>query len=227
MGDNMYERLIRLIGENNLEKIKRQKILLIGLGGVGGFALEALVRCGFNNITIVDNDEFDITNLNRQIICTSKSIGNKKVDEGILRAKSINPDININGLITTINKENIDNFKDYDYIIDACDDINAKIAIIKHAQENDIKLISAMGTGKRLDPSKVTISRLDKTSNDPLAKVMRKKVKEANLSLKVPVVYSTELPINHEPIIASCILVPSIAGINMVYYIINDIIKNN
>lgn len=223
----MFERLERLINKDNLEKLNKLNILLVGIGGVGGFALEALVRCNIGNITIIDGDSFDISNLNRQIISNYNNIGLSKVEEGIKRAKNINPDINIKGINSFITEEYIKKLDNYDYILDACDDIPAKIALIKYAQSHNIKIISAMGTGKRMDPSKVKITTLNKSFNDPLAKVMRKKVKEEGLSLNIPIVYSEEPPINNDAIIASCIFIPSVAGISMVYYIVNDALKNS
>lgn len=224
----MFERLINLIGKDNLDNLNKAHILLVGVGGVGGFALEALVRSGISNITIIDGDIIDISNLNRQIISNHNNIGNKKVNEAVLRAKSINSSINITSYDKFLNEANIDKIKgDYDYIIDACDDVKAKILLIKYANAHNIKIISILGTGKRLNPSEVKITRLDKTINDPLAKKMRSILKKENINLKVPVVYSESLPLNNDITISSSIFVPATAGIMSAYYVINDIIKNN
>lgn len=221
----MLERLEKLIGQENIKKIKEAKILLVGVGGVGGFTLEALVRSGINDITIADGDVFASSNLNRQIISKNNNIGLSKVDEGIKRAKEINSNININGISKFLNEDNINTLGNFDYIIDACDDVSAKISLIKYAEDNNIKIICALGTGKRLNPAFVKLSRLDKTNNDPLAKKVREMAKKAKLSMKIPVVYSDESPLNHDKEIASSIFVPATAGIYLAYYVINDIIN--
>lgn len=224
----MFDRTLKIIDEQILETIQKQKILLVGVGGVGGFALESLVRLGFQNITIVDADNFEKSNLNRQIISTRENIGKPKVEEAKKRALSINP----NAIITTHNvflkEENMDTIlkENYDYIIDACDTITTKYLLIKKALEANTKIISCMGTGNRLNPSKVTITRLDKTNNDPLASAMRTILRKNNISLKVPVVWSSESPIKtKEKAVGSIILVPAAAGLQLVYYILNDLIN--
>lgn len=222
----MFDRLIGLIGSDNLNKLKNTHVLLVGVGGVGGFCLESLVRSGVGHITIIDGDTIDISNLNRQIISNNSNIGNKKVNEAVLRAKSINPNIDINYYDMFLNEANIDEIKgNYDYIIDACDDIPAKILLIKYAISNDIKIVSALGTGKRIDATNVKITRLDKTINDPLAKKMRNLLKKEGVSLKIPVVYAEGLPINNDTTISSSIFVPSVAGIYLAQYVISDIIE--
>lgn len=224
----MFDRLNILIGEDNLKKLKNINIALIGVGGVGGFVLEALVRSGIHNITIVDGDIVSKSNLNRQIISEEQYIGAHKVDIAKMRAENINHDININTYKEYINEENIaEFFKNIDYIIDACDDVPAKISLIKYANMNDIPIICALGTGFRLDPGRVVQTTLEKTKNDPLAKKMRYLLKQNNISLKIPVVYSESLPLNKGSAIGSSIFVPGTAGLLMAYYVINDILKNN
>lgn len=222
----MFDRLELLIGKENIEKISKINVLIVGIGGVGGTALEALVRSGVKNITIIDKDVFSESNLNRQILSTRDSIGLYKVDVGINRCKSINPDVNITGLKINLDEENINELEYFDYIIDACDDINAKLALMQYANKNNINLISSMGTGKRLNPSNVIITRLDKTSNDPLAKKMRYEARKRGLKLNIPVVCSKEEPINNDRIIASSIFVPSTAGLMLAYYIIEKVIND-
>lgn len=223
----MFERTIKLYGEDVFTKIQSSKVLLIGVGGVGSYALEALVRNGFLNITIVDYDTIDITNLNRQIITNTNNIGHSKVIEGILRAKSINTNILIDGQETKLTKDNIDVLLNigYDYIIDACDTVDVKFALMEKSLHHEYKLISSMGTAKKIDPTKLSITTLDKTTNDPLARILRKKVKDANINKKLYVVSSSEVPKDIKEL-ASSNLVPSTAGILCVSYIINDIIKN-
>lgn len=222
----MFDRLSGLIGSDNLNKLKNTHVLLVGVGGVGGFSLEALVRSGIGHITIIDGDTIDISNLNRQIISNNSNIGNKKVNEAVLRAKSINPNIDINYYDMFLNEANIGQLKgSFDYIIDACDDIPAKILLIKYAISNNIKIVSALGTGKRIDATSVKITRLDKTINDPLAKKLRNLLKKDGVSLKIPVVYAEGLPINNDTTISSSIFVPSVAGIYLAQYVISDIIE--
>ena len=222
----MFDRLELLIGEENVEKISKINVLIVGIGGVGGTALEALVRSGVKNITIIDKDVFSESNLNRLILSTRDSIGLYKVDVGINRCKSINPDVNITGLKINLDEKNVNELEYFDYIIDACDDINAKLALMQYANKNNINLISSMGTGKRLNPSNVIITRLDKTSNDPLAKKMRYEARKRGLKLNIPVVCSKEEPINNDRIIASSIFVPSTAGLMLAYYIIEKVIND-
>lgn len=221
----MYDRIIKLIGEENLNKIMSTKILLVGVGGVGSFAFETLIRSGFQNITIIDKDIVEESNINRQLVANLTTIGIPKVDVALNNAKNINKNIKIKVYNEFLDENNINTLdKDFDYIIDACDTLNTKLELIKFAENNNIKIITSMGVGNRIDASLIKISRLDKTSNDPLAKKLRKLVKDNNLNIKIPVVCSTELPYKKGEV-NSMITSPSIAGILMVNYIINDILK--
>lgn len=222
----MFDRLISLVGENKFNIIQSKKILLVGVGGVGSYALEALVRNGFNNITVVDFDKIDITNLNRQLITNSNNIGNSKVKEAYLRAKNINPDISIEIYEKRLESSNIDELLNnkYDYVIDACDDINVKFSLIEKSLKHDYKIISSMGTAKKLNPELLHITTLDKTFNDPLARILRKKVKDAKINKKIYVVSSDEVPLDIKEL-GTANLVPSVAGILCVSYIVNDILK--
>ncbi len=222
----MYERIINLIGEDDFNKIKNAKILLVGIGGVGGFSYEALIRSGFQNITIIDNDKIEITNLNRQIITNKNVIGEYKVDVASNIAKSINENIKIKPYNMFLDKNSINTLdKDFDYIIDACDTLQAKFELIKFASVNNIKIISSMGVGNRVDASLVKVTKLNKTCNDPLAKRLRKLVKDNNINADIPVVFSEELPYKKGEV-DSMITSPGIAGLLMVNYIINDILNN-
>lgn len=223
----MFKRLIPLIGEENLNKIKNTKILLVGIGGVGGLTLECLVRSGFENITIIDGDTIDESNLNRQLITNKENINHFKVDEALNRYNKINSSLNLKGIKAFLTKENFQNYikDDYDYIIDACDDINVKVELIRYAEAKNIKIISALGTGKKLNPTYLQITTLDKTENDPLAKKLRNLVRKENLNIKIPVVFSKEEVRNKDKVIASAIFVPATAGIYLANYIFLDIIK--
>ena len=221
----MFDRLINLIGENNFKLIKNKKVLLVGVGGVGGFTLEALVRSGIHNITIYDDDAIELSNLNRQIISSLNNIGNKKIDEAIKRAKSINNEINIFGYTEKISEKNIEDIGKFDYIIDACDDLKAKALLIKYALKNNIKIICALGTGKRITSDNIVIKKLKDTKNDPLARNLRKYISKEGLSMNIPVIYSEDLPMNNDKVISSSIFTPAIVGIKLANYVINDIIQ--
>lgn len=223
----MFNRLIELIGIDNFKKIQEKNILLVGCGGVGGFIFEALIRSGIKNITIYDKDKIDITNLNRQIITNKKNIGKYKVKEAFKRAKQINEDINLKIKIENISSENINDLENFDYIIDACDDIKAKVALIKYATQNNIKIISALGTGKRLSSNHILIKKLSNTCNDPLAKKLRSILKKENIGKDITIAYSEELPIQNGKNISSAIFTPAITGIKIANYVIEDIIKSS
>ncbi len=222
----MFDRLIGLIGKDNLNKLSKVNIALIGVGGVGGFTIEALIRSGIKNITIIDGDVIDITNLNRQIIALNDNIKESKVNVALKRAKSINPYINITGINAYINAENVNQLHNFDYVIDACDDLSAKIAMIKYCTKNNIKIVCALGTGKRLNPEGIRITKLNKTKNDPLAKRLRQRLKKENISLDIPVIYHENIPLNNDKVISSSIFPPAVAGIYLAYYIINNIINS-
>ncbi len=211
----MDERILALISKEELDIIKNKKILLVGVGGVGGFVLEALVRSGFSNITIVDGDIIDISNLNRQIITNINNIGLSKVLEAKKRAININKNISIKTIDIFLTKDNFNNYinEEYDYIIDACDDINIKVLLIKYAKEHNIKIITCLGTGKKLDARYLEVTTLNKTFNDPLAKKLRYLLRKENISLNIPVVFSKEVARDTHNIIGSVIFVPSGAGI--------------
>ena len=222
------DRFLLQVGQNKLDEIKDKTILLVGLGGVGGYALESLVRSGIEHIIIVDYDVIDVTNLNRQIISDTTNIGKFKVDAFKERILKINPNC-----VVEVIKEKLGNDIDFlftkhiDYIVDACDTFDAKMALIKAGINYNIKTISCMGTGNKLDPTKLSIMDISKTSYDPLARKIRKKLKEEHINKKVLVVCSTEKPIEtNRSVISSNAFVPATAGLLITSYIINDIINN-
>lgn len=224
----MFDRLEKILTENEFNKIRNLNILLIGIGGVGGYTLEALVRMGVKNITIVDYDIIDLSNLNRQIITTKENIGNSKVLEAKKRALSINSEINITTINEKINKDNYWSlFKThYDFVIDACDTITTKLLLIEYCLKNKVKIISCMGTGNRLDPTKLEITNIWKTNSDPLAKLIRKELRNRKINKNIPVVASTEVPRKiNDRTPGSSSLVPSVAGIYLASYVINETIK--
>lgn len=219
-----------LIGKENLNKIKNATVLIIGVGGVGSYALESLARSGIGKVIIIDKDIIDITNLNRQLMTLNSNIGQNKVDVWEKRIKEINKEIKIEKINKFINKENIKEIfnQHIDYVIDACDTIETKFELIKMCHEKEIKLISCMGTGKRLDPTKFEIIDIRKTSYDPVAKILRKKIRDERINYKIPVICSKEQPIKTETtVIASNSFVPATAGLLCTSYVINDIIKED
>lgn len=225
----MLERLELILDKESIAKFCNCNILLVGVGGVGGATLEALVRLGLKNITIIDDDIFTESNLNRQILCTRNNLGNKKSLEAELRAKSINPDILVDYKEMFLNEANIDeiDYTKYNYIIDACDTMTTKLLLIKKSLEYNISIISCMGTGNRFDPTKLVITDIWKTNNDPVAKAMRKMLRDNKINKKIPVVCSNELPIKiHTRTPGSTSLVPNVAGFYIASYVFNDIISD-
>lgn len=223
----MFERTISLVGQDNFNKIKEKTVFIVGLGGVGGYAAESLVRSGIHNLILIDHDTIDITNLNRQIISTSKNIGNNKVDEFKKRILEINPNCNVITHKLFLDRTNynlLDNYK-IDYIIDCCDSTDTKKLLIDYSLEKDIKLISSMGTANKIDPTKLQITDIRKTSYDPLAKILRKYVNDLKTNKKIMVVSSTEQPLKKETL-TSLVFVPATAGLLCANYVIKDIIES-
>lgn len=225
----MFEREIKLIGEENLEKIKSKTVAVVGVGGVGGYAVESLVRAGISKLIIIDYDIVDITNLNRQIISLQSNIGKYKTDVIKERINNINHDCNVITINTKLNEENLYllfNEKP-DYIIDACDTLKVKEMLILECKKRKIKLISSMGTGNKLNPELLKITDIRKTSYDPLAKKIRKFVVDNKIKGKVMVVSSVEQPKKVEGVISSISFVPPISGLLCTSYVINDILKED
>lgn len=224
----MFERLSLLIGEDNLNRVSHKTVLVVGVGGVGGYAVTSLVRSGIKNIIIIDYDSVDITNINRQIIAYHSTIGKKKIDVLEKMLLDINPSVNIIKYDTLLNADNVKEIfdkHDIDYVVDACDTIAAKKAIIEYCLAEDINLISSMGTGNRLDPTKLSIVDIRKTNNDPIARILRKWIRDNKINKKVMVLSSSEVPRKVGAVISSNSFVPASAGLIITSYIINDIIK--
>ncbi len=220
-------RLESLVGSENIEKIRKLKVLVLGLGGVGGYVVESLVRCGVENITLVDGDTIKPSNINRQIIVTSKNINKYKTKEWKKRIKLINKNAIVNIINTHITEDNIEILfsENYDYIVDACDSTKVKVRLIRECDQRNIKLIASMGTANKLNATKLVITTLDKTQTDPLAKKIRRELgKDKDLMEKVVVVTSTESPINNN-MLGSTAYVPAVCGLYITNYIINDVIK--
>ena len=229
---NQFSRTELIVGKDGIKKLNNSKVVIFGLGGVGSFVLEGLARSGIGNFILVDNDTVDITNINRQIIATHKTIGKPKVEIAKERVLEINPEANI-----IIRKEffmpDCEDFFDesIDYIVDCVDTVTAKIEIILRAKKHNIPVISSMGTGNKLDPTKFEIADIYKTSVCPLAKIIRKELKSRNIK-NVKVLYSKEEPIKQEKIIegkkipGSISFVPSVAGLIIAGEVTKDILNN-
>lgn len=225
----MFERTIKLIGIENFTKIKSQTIAIIGLGGVGGYATEALIRSGVHHIILVDYDSIDITNLNRQIIATTTNLAKLKTDEFEKRILAINPNCNIIKLSIKLDISNLDILFQHkiDYLIDCCDTISVKQELIKQCLQRKIIFISSMATGNKLDASQLQITDIYKTSYDPIAKKIRKYLKEHHIKGKIPVVYSKEQNPKFQGSIPSMIFTPATSGLLCANYIITQIIKDH
>lgn len=225
---DQFNRLNLLIGQDKFRCISKQTVLVLGLGGVGSYAVEALVRSGIGCVIIVDNDKVDITNLNRQLMTLHSNVNMYKTDVWEARIKDINPRCQVIKVCSFITPENIEELFNYDvnYVIDACDTLSTKKALIRECIQRGISFISSMGTGNKLDPSQLEIVDIRKTSYDPLARVIRKMIKDEHIKSKVMVVCSKERPIrNNDGAVGSNAFVPATAGLLCASYVINDIIK--
>ena len=240
--EEIFDRLQLLIGKEKVKLLHTKTVAIFGLGGVGSYATEGLVRSGIGNFILIDGDKVDITNINRQIIATTKNIGRYKVDVEEERIKEINPYakvIKFAEFVTEIKSNSALSkaIKNVDYIVDAIDTVSSKIKIIEFAKDNNIPVISALGTGNKLDPTKLKLADIYDTKICPLAKVMRKELKKRNIDF-LDVVYSEEEPIklakkeslgNNNELdvkkIGSTSFVPSIAGLLISYKVIKEIIK--
>ena len=222
-----FSRLENLIGTSSLEKLKNSTILVAGCGGVGGSVVEALARSGIGNLILVDYDRVDITNFNRQIIAINNNVNRYKIDCFKDRIRDINEECNVIAYNLKVDSTNIKDIfnNNIDFVVDAVDDIKAKELIINYCMENNIDFISSMGTGNRLDPSKLLVTTLDKTYNDPLARIMRSKF-DKKIQKKITVCTSIEVPlkVKDKTVIGSNAFVPSSAGLLIASYIVKKFI---
>ena len=229
--DEQFQREIMLIGKENLEKLKKSKVIIYGIGGVGSFVCEALARAGIGNLILVDYDKIETTNLNRQIHALHSTIGEQKTEAMKNRILDINPKAKVetyNNKETKEKEEELIN-ETINYVIDCVDTITTKLKLIETAKRKNIPIISSMGTGNKLDPTKFEITDIYKTTVCPLAKVMRKELKKRNIK-NLKVVYSKEEPItqieNQEKRTpASISFVPSVAGLIIASEVVKDILK--
>ena len=223
-----FSRQARIIGDEKMNKLKNSSVIVFGLGGVGGAAAEAIVRAGIGKIAIVDKDVVDITNLNRQIIATDETVGMKKTDAAEKRFLSINPDLIVEKFDLFYLPETAEeiNLSDYDFIIDAIDNVTAKIELVVRAEKQGVPIISSMGTGNKLSPDMLEIADIYKTSVCPLARVMRRELKNRGVK-KLKVVYSKEEPIKTDSSVPGSIsFTPPVAGYLAASYVIKNLMEN-
>lgn len=233
-----FSRTELIFGTDAMEKLKNSRVAVFGAGGVGGYAIEGLVRSGIGSIDIIDNDTVSITNINRQIIALENTVGKLKVDVAEERIKQINPDCNVRKYAVFYMPETAEqfDFSRYDYIIDAIDTVTGKIAVIENAEKCGTPVISSMGAGNKINPEMFEVADIYKTSVCPLAKVMRYELRKRGIK-KLKVVYSKEKPLipaksneicSKKRIPGSCAFAPSVAGLIIAGEVIKDItgIKN-
>lgn len=221
--EGQFSRTELLLGKEAVKSLGNKRVAIFGIGGVGGFVCEALVRSGIGHFDLIDKDVVSLSNLNRQIIATISSIGRYKVDVMKERMLDINPDVDVKVHNCFYLPENASdfNFNDYDYVVDAVDTVTAKISIIVKAKEAGVPVISSMGAANKLNPEKFKVADIYKTSVCPLARVMRRELKKRNIdSLKV--VYSDEEAISSGGL-GSVAFVPSVAGLILAGQVIKDL----
>ncbi|MGL5348112.1 MAG: tRNA threonylcarbamoyladenosine dehydratase [Peptostreptococcaceae bacterium] len=234
MDNNFTTRTGLIIGDEGIEKLKNSNVIVFGVGGVGSFAAEAIARAGVGNLTIVDFDDVDITNINRQLPALHSTVGRLKVDVMKERIVDINPNINIKAINETYNKETSEKIltENYDYVVDAIDMVTSKIHLIETCNKRGFEIISSMGMGNKIDPTKIVVTDIYKTSMCPLAKVMRKELRDRKVK-KLKVVYSTEQPkelkkkiLNGKKVTPGSIsFVPSVGGLTIASVVINDLLN--
>ena len=234
MEKNFTTRTGLIIGDEGINKLKNSNVIVFGVGGVGSFAAEAIARAGVGNLTIVDFDDVDITNSNRQLPALHSTVGKYKVEVMKDRILDINPDINIKAIREVYNKDTRESIlcEDYDYVVDAIDMVTSKIHLIETCKNKGLEIISSMGMGNKLDPTKIEVTDIHKTTICPLARVMRKELKDRKIK-KLKVVYSTEQPkelkkkiLNGKKVTPGSVsFVPSVGGLIIASVVINDLLN--
>lgn len=224
--DNIFSRTKLLIGDEAFLKLKNKHVAIFGIGGVGSYITEALARCGINNLTIVDKDVVDSTNINRQLIALCSTIGKPKTQVAKERILDINPQAKVDALSVFYNVDtaSLFDFSKFDYVVDAIDTVTSKLLIIENAKKAGVPVISCMGTGGKLNPSLFEVTDIKKTHTCPLAKVMRRELKERGI-ISLKVVYSPEQPVKSENVIPSISFVPSSAGLLIASEVVKDLIS--
>ncbi len=239
---NPYSRTEFLLGKAAMERLHNSKVAIFGLGGVGGYAVEALARSGIGALTLVDHDTISLTNLNRQILATRDTVGQSKAAVAAQRVAAIDPQIQVEALQTFFGPDTMDafHFEEYDYVIDAIDTVTGKLALVTAAKKANTPIICAMGAGNKLDPTAFRVADLFETSVCPLARIMRKECRKRGID-KLKVVYSeeepitctlppedpawAELPQGRNALPGSCAFVPSVMGLIIAGEVIKDLCK--
>ena len=232
-----YSRTELLLGSNAMEKLKSAKVAVFGLGGVGGYVVEALARSGVGALTLVDHDTISTTNINRQILATAGTVGKNKADAAKERVLDIDPEIQVDARVCFYGPDtaNTFDFSKFDYVVDAIDTVTGKLALVVAAKEASTPIISCMGTGNKLDPTRFQIADISKTTVCPLARIMRKECAKRGIK-HLKVLFSTEDPISPAPtdeelpegrraLPGSVAFVPSVAGLIIAGEVIKDLIK--
>lgn len=231
----IYDRTALLIGEDGINRLQRAHIAVAGVGGVGSFCVEALARAGVGTLTLIDNDTVDITNLNRQIHANMDTIGQQKTEVMKQRLLQIRPDMTVyarNEFLLPDNISEVLDGMDYDYIIDAVDTVSAKLALILHAKQRQIPVISCMGTANKLDATRFEVTDISKTHTCPLARIMRQELRKRGIDHGVEVLYSTALPVyqpkaeeGKKAVPGSISYVPPVAGMLLAGHVIQKLLK--
>lgn len=192
----LFERSLLVFEEKGIKQLQNSHVLVAGVGGVGGFVIEALARAGVGKLTIVDHDSVSASNLNRQIIALKSTLGENKALVMKNRINDINPDCKVNTIQSFLRPEDMDELleKKFDYVVDAIDSLNCKVALVVTAYQKGLKVVSSMGAGRRIDPSKIEVADISKTHTCGLARNMRQRLKKQRIAKGIPVVFSTELP---------------------------------
>ena len=228
----IFDRTEILLGSDAIPRLKGSSVAVFGVGGVGSYTVEALVRGGVGTLYLYDGDVVSETNINRQLVATTKTIGRAKVDVAAEHCLDVNPDISVYAEKLFFNADNADSvdFTRFDYVVDAIDTVSSKLLLIEKAKASDVPVISCMGAGNKLDPTRFEVADISKTSVCPLAKVMRYELKKRGIT-KVKVLYSKEEPIKHgktengKPLPGSVSFVPSVAGLIIAGEVIKDLVK--
>ena len=223
---NIYERTVLMLGTEAVERLKNSRVCVVGVGGVGGFAVEALARAGIGMLTLVDNDRVSVSNINRQIVALGSTVGNYKTEVMKARIADINPRCTVVCKNMFYDEKTADSlsFDEYDYILDCIDSVSSKVLLISRAKSSEVNIISAMGAGNKLDPTRFKVSDISKTNTDPLARAIRTRLKKLGIN-RLKVVFSDEAPINPngERTPGSVSFVPSVMGLIMAGEVIKDL----
>ena len=225
MTDDRYSRTVKLIGEEGLGRIRRSQVLIVGVGGVGSYAAEAIARAGFRNITLMDGDVVQESNLNRQLVALSSTVGKNKAEVMAERIRDIDPDAKVTALASFYRPDDELDLRAYDWIVDAIDDVDAKTALIEKAVNEGVNIISSMGAAGKFGTD-FKVADLSDTQVCPLAKVMRKRLRERGIE-HVPVVYSEEKPVPRDGVLGTLSYVPGSAGLTLAGYVIRSVCKEN